>query len=703
MSTKSKFAIVLVLSSLIGALAFGLLSYLDSREALREAAFAELTAIRVARAQQVEAYFDSVGDEASVITENPTVRRALVAFRDAFRELETAPDLPGSDAQLKAFYERVVVPRLSPHFDRGEADAETLMPASRAGRYLQTRFLADNPGAYGNTFDDLVATGGETAYERIHAELHESLRFIRDEFSYYDLFLIDAQTGDILYTVKKEADFATNINEGPYRGSALGELVDTVAEDPTRRAVHVTDLHFYAPSEGKPALFVGSSIYEGNRVAGVLAIQLTVDDLNALLTARERWRDVGLKESGETYLVGEDGTMRNDSRFLVEDKAGYLAALAATSTDPDTIAEIEQKDTSILLQEVDTEAVRAAFSGRSDTRVVEDYRGVKVLSAFQPLEIDRHDFALLAEIDVAEAFAPVRDLTLRMAVTSAIALPLTALLGVWIAGALVRPAERMRGTARAFLDGDETARFADDTADEWGRLGRELNTVLEAARTRLSDARAAREEVGDIITRLMPPAIAERYQAGERSLVSHAEEASCAVIMLSSDPALNNLQDPRRAADLYDALDNALDAVATREGVDILNQAGQHYAAFCGLTTPLKNHAERLHRFCERLGEILAGFNAEHGTHIRARVGFSSASMFGALIGNTSTAYEIWGDTVLISKDLASGAPMGALAITRHAVTLAGLELQGASVSVETLEEGTVEAVVVAGFVDSTP
>lgn len=52
MSTKSKFTLIMVLTSLIGAIVFGLLSFLESRSSLREAAFDELTAIRTARAAQ---------------------------------------------------------------------------------------------------------------------------------------------------------------------------------------------------------------------------------------------------------------------------------------------------------------------------------------------------------------------------------------------------------------------------------------------------------------------------------------------------------------------------------------------------------------------------------------------------------------------------------------------------------------------------
>ena len=86
--------------------------------------------------------------------------------------------------------------------------------------------MAQNPGTYENAFDELVRSEGGTRYEDVHATFHESMRFIRDEFGYYDIFLIDAETGDILYTVDKESDFATNIYEGPYRSSGLGDLVE---------------------------------------------------------------------------------------------------------------------------------------------------------------------------------------------------------------------------------------------------------------------------------------------------------------------------------------------------------------------------------------------------------------------------------------------------------------------------------------------
>jgi len=51
---------------------------------------------------------------------------------------------------------------------------------------------------------------------------------------------------------------------------------------------------------------------------GVLIFQAPVDKINDVMTSGNDWKGVGLGESGEVYLVGQDFKMRNNSRFLIE-------------------------------------------------------------------------------------------------------------------------------------------------------------------------------------------------------------------------------------------------------------------------------------------------------------------------------------------------------------------------------------------------
>ena len=670
-STKSKIVLTLVISALAAAIVFGLLSFLEARKSLREAAFDELTAIRTARIDQIELYFESVFDEANVITENPLVADAVSALTPAYFQLEerlSAAKEEEARADLEKFYTRRVLPEIRELVADGEPTFAAYGPQTAPQIYLQDYFIARNPNARLER-SELSDTGGDTAYERLHARFHPELRFIVDEFEYYDMFLIDHQTGEIVYTVRKEADFASNIYTGPYRGSQLGSVVDRVKQDPNQGAVYMSDYEFYIPSGGTPAIFIASGIFEDDEIKGILAIQLTIDDINQIMTAGGRWKENGLKTSGETYIVGKDYLLRNESRFVVEDFDGYIQAITDLEVDPRTIAEIEQARSAILRQEVNTEGAREALNGRTDTRVIADYRGIDVLSAYAPLRIKDRDFALLAEIDAAEAFKPVRNLLVRTAVTAAIFVPLVALIGLWVASMLMRPSREMQATAMRFLEGDEEAEFQNQGSDEWGQLGATLNQLLDQARGRLGQAAQAEGRIAEMTRQLMPRAIGERYLEGEANLTSAEPDASVAVLMLGNDARMNDLSDPARARELYETLDDMLDDIAARDGVDVVNQAGQNYVAVCGLTSPIKNDTERLFRFCREAFSAIEGFNAEHGTEIDLRIGFETGAVLGALVGTTAMAYEIWGPAVQTAVELAAEADVGDVLMTESAAS----------------------------------
>ena len=57
---------------------------------------------------------------------------------------------------------------------------------------------------------------------------------------------------------------------------------------------------------------------------GTVIFEISVHTINDIMTSHQSWQDVGLGASGETYLVGEDLLLRNQSRFLIEDRERYL-------------------------------------------------------------------------------------------------------------------------------------------------------------------------------------------------------------------------------------------------------------------------------------------------------------------------------------------------------------------------------------------
>jgi methyl-accepting chemotaxis protein len=201
------------------------------------------------------------------------------------------------------------------------------------------------------------------------------------KYGYYDLFLI-APNGFCFYTVAREPDYHTNLVNGKYASTNLGALVRRVIR--TRR-FGLADFAPYAPSKGEPACFMAQPVIQKGKLALVVALQISLKAVNAVMQQR-----AGLGQTGETYLVGPDKLMRSDS---YQDPKHH--SVKASFADP-------------ARGKVDTEAVRQALAGRSGEKVIIDYHGNPVLSAYTPVSVgDGVTWALVAEIDQAEAFAPI--------------------------------------------------------------------------------------------------------------------------------------------------------------------------------------------------------------------------------------------------------------------------------------------------------
>ena len=236
-----------------------------------------------------------------------------------------------------------------------------------AGESVRRSYITSNPHPFGERAK--LARAGAEPYDLAHAEIHTIAREFITERGYYDFFLI-GMDGNIQYTVEKEDDYATNLLDGSYRDTALGEVFLQALAEPG--AVATSDVQRYAPSGDAPALFIATVIPGGaGEATGVLALQLPTDKLLEIMGYTG-----GMGETGETYLVGQDLLMRSDSRFV------------ATST--------------VLEQEVATPTVNRALAGEQGVAETPDYRGVDVMSAFTSIEVGRNRWAVMAEIDVAE-------------------------------------------------------------------------------------------------------------------------------------------------------------------------------------------------------------------------------------------------------------------------------------------------------------
>ena len=84
--------------------------------------------------------------------------------------------------------------------------------------------------------------------------------------------------------------------------------------------------------------------------------------------------------------------MRNQSRFLLEDKTNYLNTIQASGLPGHLIELITAKNSSIGLQPIQTMGTQSALAGKTNFAIFPNYRGIPILSAYAPITHSR--FAL---------------------------------------------------------------------------------------------------------------------------------------------------------------------------------------------------------------------------------------------------------------------------------------------------------------------
>jgi len=312
-----------------------------------------------------------------------------------------------------------------------------------------------------------------TSYGGYHAVWHPVFRTMAEKFGFQDLYLIDVNTGRVLYSVSKAPDFQTGLLDGPYADSMLGVLFRRLQVESREGDYLLLDFAAYAPAHGQPVVFAGSPVFENGQKTGVLIVQIPIEQLNNIMTADKQWEEVGLAETGETYLIGRrsnDHLMRSDSRFLDEIEKTNDAVRGAGTT--------------ILNLRVDTQAAIVASEDLENftSRVAYvGYRGVPVLGATAALRDTRRglDWAIIAEMSEAEALRPVVRLRNLALLLAGILIAGFVVVSLGVSSTLSRPVRALAATMREIQQGNFRARASVKARNELGMLASGFNQMLD--------------------------------------------------------------------------------------------------------------------------------------------------------------------------------------------------------------------------------
>jgi class 3 adenylate cyclase len=670
---RRRLSVTLVGVALVSVLLLSAVIYVFARALINDGVEDQIESVRETRIQALDTGVTRLQSQVSSLASNPSVVDALTDLSGEFGQLDE--DITSEQvAGLATLYEEEVLP---PFVAAGvDLPATDLIPASTAGQYVQQQYIAENPDGFDER-DRLDDAGDGSGYSTAHADHHPALRALLENTGMSDLLLVDADTGDVVYSTKKRIDLGTSAFDGPYALDAdgqlrgLGAVVDKLSGVAVGDTV-ISDSVFYVPTAGDPVFFLAAAVRSGSDVVGAVVTEVPVSAVTAAMTAGQDWELLGLGDTGEAYIVGPDRTLRSDSRAWIEDPDDYLRRYVNRYDDQNGADLIETVGSPVLLQEVDNAAVSAGLDDEEFTGTVTNYLGRKTLAAAAPAEISGLDWAVVVEIDKNEANSALNSMLHRMLVVLAILLPTIGLIGVYLARILTRPANSLVEAAALIADGDLDTDVPDLGRNELGDLGRQLEGVARQLESREQAILDEEQNITDMLIALLPARLVDRVRHGEKAIADVFDTATVVSITLDGTPEAAGT-DQDLALEISERLEEEIHALMDRYGVERVQRSSDSQLYVTGLGHDDARVADAAD-FTLALIEAVAEVSTEYGQALVARAGMSAGDVATGVLGSSQLSFSVWGDPPGTAVTLGSLARPGHVLADGNVVDVLGAE-----------------------------
>ena len=491
MNIRTRLTLGLLACGLVPLLLAGVLGYSSATGGLgviREHANNDLQAKaesllavqRGLKTTQVEQYFDRIRDQVLTFSENRMVVEAMRHFPAFFSQYDDTSVGNGDTAKLRKelltyYQDEFAAEYAAKNNGKSAQAAELLEGLDDDSIALQHAYIRANENPLGSKH--LLDTADtQSDYGTLHGVVHPVIRSYLEKFGYYDIFLIDKDSGDIVYSVFKELDYTTSLKDGPYSKTNFADAFRQ-ANTLAKGEIAFVDFEQYTPSYEAPASFIATPVFDGEERLGVAIFQMPVDEILAIMSVRE-----GLGETGETLLIGSDYRTRSDS-FL----APETHSLDASFRRPETGL-------------VKSDSVQKALTGASGVEQSEDYLGNQAVTSYGPVDVLGVRWAMVSKMDAAEAYKPAKaigqyatDVSSSLFWTTATVLVLSVfgvLAAAWyIVNSINGPISKVVHGVKSIAEGeaDLTRRVTVDSKDECGELAHWFNVFIERMQTILNE------------------------------------------------------------------------------------------------------------------------------------------------------------------------------------------------------------------------
>ncbi|MEP0070992.1 methyl-accepting chemotaxis protein [Pyruvatibacter sp.] len=542
MKLSRKLPAVIIGLAATAALVTSVLGFFGARSALDHAIEKELMVISTDRAHAVETYLKSIDEEIKFLASNDMIADAVISFTDGWKALQ-----------------------------------------SQQTSTLQKHYITENPNPIGSK-EVLDQAQDGSLYSDYHGYYHPWFRDLQQSREYYDVFLFDTD-GNLIYSVFKELDYATNLASGEWADSGLGRVFRAASKAAVGETVF-DDFAPYGPSADAPASFIATPVFDRNKTRiGVIAYQMPSGVINSIMSEVE-----GLGETGQSYIVGSDLLMRSNSRF--------------------------QEESTMLTVKVDSPAVRHALEGGHGVDIEPSLEGQEAFAAYSLVEVFGIKWAVIAEIEIAEAEQEVTTLLYTFIFVGMLVILGAAALGMLMSNHVSKPITAMTDVMRRLADRDWSVEIPHTgRKDEIGEMASTVVIFKEngqqterlQAEENEREARAAEEKrqamsqladsfetsVGEIVEAVSATAVDLKETAQGVAAIAEETTAQSATVAAAAEESSVNVQTVSSATEEMSASISEMQQQVMRSR-DVSEHAAESVEQAVGQVTGLSDAANQI-------------------------------------------------------------------------------------------------------------
>jgi signal transduction histidine kinase len=432
------------------------LGYVAQSNLIRQQTSNQLVGLNSAKKAHIESFFRQVRTNAGLLAADPQVAVAVQELSEATAMISPIQDR----TRLAKALEQNLNER-----QRGEF----LIPANPRFARLQEygaikRGLIQSPIS-----QDLVP------YDTVWRKHFTRLKDIATRLYFYDIMLFSAESQHGVGSILGEPEMGADIQQGALSITPHFQAV----QNAFRGRSQLVDFQRYVGSGNMPSAFICVPIKQNGKIIGALSGQISIDAISKVASGNMGWEREGLGQTGETIIVGNDSTLRTDTRFLTSDFAALQADLLKNGVSPENVQFIKATKTTVLAFPVATSSMQIAAANGESVTETKSFRGRRILAAFDQLGIPDLNWQIVTKKEIEEIEQPLVVLRRNTLLYTLLVSLVVSALSIWIARRVTRPINQIIDASRRIAAGESGVRANIKRADELGKLGNMFDHMVE--------------------------------------------------------------------------------------------------------------------------------------------------------------------------------------------------------------------------------